>query len=156
MYTVAKTSGKPAGRLRWRGSAGSKISANHPRAVYLPTWRRSIYAEERLVSCTHDCAYVYLRMKLNTSKSSRGGRLAGSDDGRGDQGGNGRWDVHLTTVGARGTERIYPSLLRIDVWPHAWSGSVFGGRICASVDRISDNREERSMSSQTDPIKISS
>lgn len=48
-------------------------------------------------------------MKLNTSKSSRDGRLAGSGDRRGDQGENGRRDVHLTTVGAR-DERIYPSL----------------------------------------------
>lgn len=74
-------------------------------------------AEERLVSCTHDCAYVYLRMKLNTSKSSRDGRLAGSRDGRGDQDGNrgGGWgrSVHLMTVRARDGKDILK--LRLDV-----------------------------------------
>jgi len=58
VHTVAKTFGKPAGHPRRRGAAGSKISANCPRAIYLPTWRWAIYVEERLVSCTHDCAYV--------------------------------------------------------------------------------------------------
>lgn len=92
VYTVAKTFGKPADQPvdRMNGAAESKISANHPPAVYLhedgPSTPKSVLLTARTTARTYTSTW-------NPIQPSQGrGRAADwiAGDERRDQGGNRR------------------------------------------------------------------